>query len=161
MARRLSRARCTAARPAARRLCGVGLGIALLAAAAGARADATQLCRAFTTLALAPTDVALAPVIATRDLAHGLSAAPGDPLWARVALAPPGWLWLNGLQVLGGMTRSLGGLWDLVPGLLRLGRPGTEPPRYAAARFGRALYQADWGPCPVQIGLSHQDLPLR
>ncbi len=65
------------------RMIGVALPLALVLALAfgpkPASADASGLCRAFTMIAFAPTDVVLGPIIAAHDIHYGLTSQ-GDPV---------------------------------------------------------------------------------
>ena len=136
------------------------IGAAFVVAPGLARADGIQLCRAFTSILLAPTDIALSPVISARDLHHGPQHSDAEPASVKLLIGPLGYAWLNMLQVYGGFTRLLQGIWDIAPGTLNLFREGSGAPLYVVSKDGAALYSQHIGPCPIQIGMSHQDIGL-
>ncbi len=60
----------------------------LIGPTADARADATQLCRSVSSIALAPTDVLFSPYIAGHDIWYGMRVWE-DPLALQIGTAVP------------------------------------------------------------------------
>jgi hypothetical protein len=143
------------------RIIGVALPLALVLVLASAPkpayADASGLCRAFSTILFAPTDVVLAPVIAAHDLYYGLTSQ-GDPLLLQTVGAVPGYLWLLTLQGGGAILRLASGIYEIIPGFFTLFEDGPSTPLNRSQDEAWALYSNDYGPCPVRIGNSYQTI---
>ena len=122
-----------------------------------AHADATQLCRSVSSIALAPTDILFSPYIAGRDLWYGMTEW-DDPQALRIGTAPIGYLYLNAMQIGGAIMRVIGGIFEFPMGLVTLFREGAERPLFKSQDETVALYSEDFGPCPVRIGSSYQTI---
>ncbi len=122
-----------------------------------ARADATQLCRSVSTIALAPTDVILAPFIAGKDMRYGMMEW-DDPLALQIGSAPFGYLYLVGMQVGGSILRVISGVFEFPVGLATLFREGAQGALFKSQDETWALYSNDFGPCPVRIGSSYNTI---
>ncbi len=133
-------------------------GLALLIGQPGqARADATQLCRSVSTIALAPTDVLLSPYIAGHDMWYGMMEW-DDPLALQIGSAVPAYLYLVGMQVGGAILRVISGIFEFPMGLAGLFREGTQGALFRSQDDTYALYSEDFGPCPVRIGSSYNSI---
>ncbi len=133
-------------------------GLALLIGQPGqARADATQLCRSLSTIALAPTDVLLSPYIAGHDMWYGMMEW-DDPLALQIGSAVPAYLYLVGMQVGGAILRVISGVFEFPMGLAGLFREGTQGALFRSQDDTSALYSEDFGPCPVRVGSSYNSI---
>ena len=133
-------------------------GLALLIGQPGqARADATQLCRSVSTIALAPTDVLLSPYIAGHDMWYGMTEW-DDPLALQIGSAVPAYFYLVGMQVGGAIFRVIAGIFEFPMGLADLFREGTQGALFRSHDDTYALYSEDFGPCPVRVGSSYNSI---
>jgi len=122
-----------------------------------ARADASQLCRAASNMVLAPADVALSPFIAAKDEYYGLREI-GDPIGLKIVGAALGYLLLLGLQAGGTALREISALMELPMGMVTLFREGAQPPLFRSQQDAWALYNEDYGVCPVHFGVSYNTI---
>ena len=144
--------------PVLARLSLLMVGLALLVAQPGeARADATQLCRSVSSIALAPTDVLLSPYIAGHDIWYGMMEW-DDPLALQIGSAVPGYAYLIGMQVGGAIIRVISGIFEFPMGLASLFREGSQGALNRAQDETYAVYSNDFGPCPVRIGSSYNTI---
>jgi hypothetical protein len=116
-----------------------------------ARADAGQLCRSLTTVALAPTDVILAPYIVYGDMYIGYTDY-SDHWLALTVGTPPGIVYLHGMQLGGALVRIVAGALEVVPGLVTLFRKDSPKSLFPSLDDAWSEYSADAGPCPIRIG---------
>ncbi|MFQ5513459.1 MAG: hypothetical protein ACE5FG_03405 [Myxococcota bacterium] len=130
-----------------------------LASAPTAQADPTQLCRSLTTIAFAPTDVVLGPVIAAKDLHYGITEW-GDPLLLQIVSIVPGYVYLNAMQAGGGILRVIGGVLEFPMGLFTLFREGAQGALFRSQDEAWALVSEDIGYCPIRIGTSYNSINL-
>jgi hypothetical protein len=124
-----------------------------------AQADATQLCRSVTSIALAPADVILAPIITAKDIHYGLSEW-GDPLMIQIIGIGPGYVYLNAMQVGGALLRMVGGVFEFPMGLFTLFREGSQGSFFRSQDDAWSLIDEELGPCPVKVGLSYNSINL-
>lgn len=127
--------------------------LALLVTLTPNRADAYggQLCRAFSTVALAPTDVLLAPYIVYGDMKIGFTDY--EDHWLAVTTGfLPGILFLNAMQVGGALFRLISGTFEVVPGLITFFREQPPKPLFPTLNDAWLEYSEDVGPCPIRIG---------
>lgn len=123
-----------------------------------ARADATQLCRSFTTIVLAPTDILFGPVIAGQDMMVGFEDQ--DDGWLQVLVGTiPGYLILNYLQVGGATLRIIAGAFEFLPGLATLPTEQAPKPLFTSQDEAEAMVSTDLGPCPIRIGVHYNTVP--
>ncbi len=133
------------------------LGVACLVCAlapASAKADPSQLCRAITTMLLAPTDLILSPYIAGRDQYTRMQDN-DDTTGVIVAYTVPGYIFLTAIQVYSSAIRFVAGALEFVPGLLTFFREGSTTAYFYDQHNGKAMINQDWGPCPIRIGNSY------
>ena len=135
----------------------VALTLVLASAPKQASADASGLCRAFTMIVFAPTDLVFGPVIAAHDLHYGLTSQ-GGPILLQAFAAPIGYAWLVSLQFGGSVLRLASGVYEIIPGIFTLFREGPSTPLNRSVDEAWALYSDDFGPCPVRIGVSYQTI---
>jgi hypothetical protein len=135
----------------------LALALVLGTAPKEAQADASGLCRAFTTILLAPTDLLLGPLIAAHDLHYGLTSQ-GDPLMLQFVGTGPAYLWLLSLQAGGAVIRLASGIYEIIPGFFTLFDEGPSTPLNRSQDEAWSLYSNDFGPCPVRIGSSYQTI---
>ncbi len=132
-------------------------GLLLGASPRSAEADASQLCRAFSNVVFAPTDLAFGPFIAAKDMHYGLTEI-DDPLSIKAIGLAPGYLFLNGLQIGGTIMRVISSVFEIGPGLVTLFQEGSQPVLFRNQDETWALYKNDFGPCPVRIGSSYNTI---
>jgi hypothetical protein len=135
----------------------LALGFAL-AAPRSASADASQLCRSLTTLALAPTDVLLAPYIVPLDMYTGYNDQSDHWIPQYVGFLP-GIVWLTGLQIGGAAIRVVAGAFEFIPGLITLPREKSPSALFTSQDEAEAVYNSDVGPCPIRIGTHYNTIP--
>lgn len=143
-----------------RALCGaVALAVVLsLAVPKDAAADASQLCRAFSNIILAPTDLLFAPVTTGQDMMIGFEDQ--DDHWLPLVSGTiPGYFFLNGLQLGGVVMRVSAGLFEIIPGIATLARDSSPKPLFTSQDEAESVYTADWGPCPARIGVHYNTIP--
>lgn len=121
-----------------------------------ARADPTQLCRAFSSIALSPSDIVLAPYISGRDAYNALSEE-SEPYKVWVSFLPSYPVFIV-IQVGGTVLRIVSGVFEIMPGLVSLVTEDAGPPLFAAQDEARQIYRNELGPCPVRIGTSYWDI---
>jgi hypothetical protein len=138
-------------------LCGLAFASLVAAVPSPVRADASQLCRGAANLVLAPADVALAPFIAGKDELYGFREI-DDPMALKVVGAVPGYLLLLGLQAGGTIFREISALMEIPMGMVTLFRDGAQPPLFRSQQDAWALYNEDFGPCPVHFGTSYNTI---
>lgn len=123
-----------------------------------ASADASQLCRSVTTLALAPTDILFSPILTAGDIRVGLEDQ--DDHWFPIAIGlVPGYVLLNYVQIGGTVLRVVAGAMEFVPGLATLARDTSPDPLFTSQDEAEALYSENFGPCPVRIGVHYNTIP--
>ena len=122
-----------------------------------ASADPAQLCRAFSTMLLAPTDLVLGPYVVGEDLYWGL-VDQEDPTWMKVAYGPPGYAFLLGLQAGATILRIAAGTLEIVPGLFTFFQDTSPDPLFTSQDESLAVYSEDFGPCPVRIGVHYNTI---
>ncbi len=129
----------------------------LIGPTADARADATQLCRSVSSIALAPTDVLFSPYIAGHDIWYGMMEW-DDPLALQIGSAVPAYFYLVGMQVGGAIMRVISGIFEFPMGLAGLFQEGTQGALFRSQDDTYALYSEDFGPCPVRVGSSYNSI---
>ena len=145
-----------AVRPAAAAL---ALAVALTAVAAPreAAADPAQLCRAGMNLMLFPFDIGLAPMIAAKDEYYGLTEI-DDEVLIQIGAAVPGYIYLTGVQMGGGVIRAVAGLIEVLPGIATFFREGTTGAQFRSQDETWQMYSTDFGPCPFRFGSSYNTI---
>ena len=133
--------------------------LALVLAAAPAKADPTQLCRSLTSITLAPTDVLLGPFIAAKDIHYGL-AEWGDPLPIQIVAIGPGYVYLTAMQLGGALLRVIGGIFEFPMRLFTFRREGAQGALNKSQDEAWALISKDIGYCPIRIGPSYNSINL-
>lgn len=116
--------------------------LALSMAPTSAQASPETLQRSMGNLLQSPLDIVLAPVVAFRTLFMNLRDV-GDTPAVRVAYALPGYVWLTGLQVGGGVMRGIAGALELIPGIVLLPFEADLDALYDPADRGGALVELD------------------
>ncbi len=118
-----------------------------------ARADPSQLCRAFSSITLAPTDILLAPYISGRDAIGALSEE-GHPYKVWVSFLPSYPVFIV-IQVGGAVMRIVTGVFEISPGLVSLFTEDAGEPLFARQDEAPQIYRNELGPCPVRVGTSY------
>lgn len=127
---------------------------AIAAATPGsAAADATQLCRGFTSVVLAPTDVVLGPFISARDT-YGALTVPGEPYKVWISYLPS-YPFFLGIQTGGAVLRVVAGAFEILPGLVGLFSEESAPPLFRQQDEARQIFSGELGPCPLRVGSSY------
>ena len=122
-----------------------------------ASADGEQLCRAFSTMFFAPTDILLAPYTVLDDMYWGM-VDQDDSTEMKAALAVPGFVFLTGLTAAGAILRVAAGGLEIVPGLFTFFQDSSPDPLFTAQDESLAVYSEDIGPCPVRIGVHYNQI---
>jgi hypothetical protein len=122
-----------------------------------ASADATQICRAFMNVTLAPFDAVFSPIITARDMHYGVTEI-DDRVYNRILGVIPGYVFLNTVQLGGAVIRVVAGGLEILPGLFTLFREGAQPPLFRAQDEAWSLYSKNWGVCPIRIGSSYNTI---
>ena len=107
-----------------------------------AEASPETLRRAIGNIVQSPLDVVLAPVVAGRTLVRNLQDV-DDTLPVQIVYAAPGYCWLVGVQVGGGVIRGIAGLLELVPGILLFPIETDLDALYDPADRGGALIELE------------------
>ncbi len=134
------------------------LALSLGFAPSPAKADASQICRAFTTLALAPTDLLVIPYIVPLDLYTGYTDQ-SDHWVAQYVGFLPGIVWLGAMQVGGTAIRLVAGTFEIIPGLITLPREKSPSALFTSQDEAEAVYSGEVGPCPIRIGTHYNTIP--
>ena len=129
------------------------VGLLLAAQTRSARADPSQLCRAFSSITLAPTDILLSPYISGRDAYHALSET-GEPYKVWVSFLPSYPVFIV-IQVGGAVLRIVSGAFEIMPGLVSLVTGQAGEPLFAQQDQAPQIYRSEVGPCPVRIATSY------
>ena len=91
----------------------------LLGSAPAAKASPETLKRAFANIIQGPLDILLSPIVAGKTLVTNLQDIE-DTTAVRVAYTVPGYIWLVGMEVGGGLLRFVSGGLELLPGIFLL-----------------------------------------
>ena len=129
------------------------VGVLLGAQPRSVRADPSQLCRAFSSIVLAPTDILFAPYISGRDAYSALSEE-GKPYKVWVSFLPSYPVFVL-IQLGGTALRIVSGAFEVLPGLVSLFAEQAGQPLFAQQDQAPQIYRAELGPCPVRIGTSY------
>jgi hypothetical protein len=138
----------------------VALALVAVAVAAprDASADASQLCRSFTTIVLAPTDLIAAPYIAGADIYTGLQDQ-SDSNFSRAVAIVPGYALLLYMQAAGSILRVVAGVFEFIPGLITLPQETSPKALFTSQDEAEAMFSEDYGPCPVRMGVHYNTIP--
>ena len=124
---------------------------------AAAEADASQICRSGMNLLLFPFDIVLSPFITAKDMYYGLTEVDDEPL-IQVLVAPPGYFYLNSIQVGGGIIRAIVGVFEIPGGVVALFTGNASGAMYRSQDETWQMYSSDVGPCPVRFGSSYNTI---
>lgn len=130
------------------------LGALAALAAAPAEAGTATLRRALQNVALAPLDLALAPVVAGHSIVEGIRREE-DSRAVRVGFALPGFVWNTGVQVLASTVREIAGLLELGPGLVVWALDRETAPLFGPAEHGPALVDVETRAAHLRIGVDY------
>ena len=133
------------------------LAFSTFAAPRNAAADATQFCRANMNIVLAPFDVALSPFITAKDMYYGLTEV-DDEIIIKILAFAPGYMYLNTVQIGGGVIRIAAGLFEFFPGIFTLFREGSTGALYRSQDETWQMWSTELGPCPIRFGSSYNTI---
>lgn len=119
-----------------------------------AEAAAETLRRSLENIALAPLDIALAPVSAGHALYRNLDASE-ESTAVKAAFVLPGFVWNTGLGILAGALRELAGLLELPPGLVLAGFETQLPPLFDPVERSEALVDVEARPFRLKFGIDY------
>ena len=108
---------------------------------------------------MAPTDVLFGPFIAAKDIHYGLGEW-GDPLPIQSVAIGPGYVYLNAMQLGGGLLRVIGGILEFPMGFFTFFREGAQGALNKSGDEAWALISEDIGYCPIRIGTSYNSINL-
>ena len=129
----------------------------VLAMPRDAAADAHQFCRANMNLVLSPFDIVFSPIITAKDMYYGLNEV-GDEVVIQIVATLPGYLYLNAVQIGGGVIRFASGLFEWIPGLFTLRRDGSTGALFRSQDETWQLWSTEVGPCPIRFGSSYNTI---
>jgi hypothetical protein len=146
-----------AARRTTLAVCILALLVGSVATPRTASADAAQFCRANMNMLLAPFDIVLSPFITAKDMYYGITEV-DDEILIKIIAVPPGYLWLNTVQIGGGVIRFASGIFEFFPGMFTFFREGTTGPLFRSQDETWQMYNTDFGPCPFRFGTSYNTI---
>lgn len=133
------------------------LGLALSVASPAAASPET-LKRAVGNILFAPLDMALAPATAGRILYTNMRDI-DDSQWVRIVYPLPGFVWLMGVTIGGGMIREVTGLLELIPGLGLVFLEADLDPLLAPVERGDALVDIENDFLNIKFGMNYTAIP--
>lgn len=134
-----------------------GLGLAV-AMAAPAQASPETLRRSMGNILFGPFDIALSPVTSGRIIYNNLRDIDDSP-WVRIVYPLPGYVWVMGINIGGGILREVTGLIELVPGIGLYFLEADLDPLYDPIERGDALVDIETDPLLIKFGMNYTSVP--
>jgi len=142
-----------------RRWLGVAAGLALaLSITTPATASPATLKRSVENILFAPLDLVFAPVMAGKIIYTNMRDI-DDSQWVRIVYPVPGWVWVTGVEIGGGILREVTGLIELVPGLGLVFLEADLDPLFAPVERGEALVDVENDYLNVKFGMNYTAVP--
>ncbi len=135
----------------------LALGLALSVASPAAASPET-LKRSAGNIIFAPLDIVFAPVVAGQILYTNMREIEDSP-WVRIVYPIPGYVWLTGVTIGGGIIREVTGLIELLPGLGLLFLEADLDPLYAPVERGEALVDVETAVINIKFGMNYTAAP--
>lgn len=139
----------------------VGIPLALglaLSVASPATASPETLKRSVGNILFAPLDIVFSPVVAGRIIYNNMRDIEDSP-WVRIFYPIPGYAWVTGVTIGGGILREVTGLIELVPGLGLVFLEADLDPLYAPVERGSALVDVDTPVVTIKFGMNYTAVP--
>ncbi len=133
------------------------LGLALSVASPAAASPET-LKRAIENILFAPLDMAFAPATAGKILYTNMRDIDDSP-WVRIVYPLPGFVWLTGISLGGGMIREVTGLLELIPGLGLVFLEADLDPLLAPLERGEFLVDIENDILNIKFGMNYTSIP--
>ena len=153
-------ARRSSLRQSLRHLAAASCAACLLSPVTAAPADATPqtILRGLSHIALAPLDIALAPVTSFIGIYRNMQDI-DDSLGVRLAYLIPGYAWNVGVQIWAGAIREIAGLLELVPGFFLVPFEVDMTPLFAPGEKANALVDIETPPLNIKFGIDYTSVP--
>ncbi len=129
-----------------------------LAMASPASASPETLKRAVGNMIFAPLDIVFAPASAGKLLYENMRDV-SDSQWVRIVYPIPGYVWLMGVTIGGGVIREVTGLLELIPGLGLVFLEADLHPLFAPVERGEALVDVETDFLNVKFGMNYTSVP--
>ena len=129
------------------------LGLALSVASPAAASPET-LKRAIGNILFAPLDMVLAPAVAGKIVYTNLRDI-DDSLWVRIIYPLPGFVWVTGVTIGGGILREVTGLIELLPGIGLVFSETDLDPLFAPVERADALVDVETDVLNIKFGMNY------
>jgi hypothetical protein len=106
----------------------------------------------------APLDIVLAPAVAGKTIYQNMRDI-DDSQWVRIVYPVPGFVWVTGVTIGGGILREVTGLIELLPGLGLLFMEADLDPLMAPVERGEALVDVETEVLNIKFGLNYTSIP--
>ena len=146
-------------RPHIRRWVGIASAMGLaVGVASPAAASPETLKRSMGNILFAPLDMVLAPAVAGKTIYQNMRDI-DDSQWVRIVYPVPGFVWVTGVTIGGGILREVTGLIELLPGLGLLFMEADLDPLMAPVDRGEALVDVETEVLNIKFGLNYTSIP--
>ena len=129
-----------------------------LAVASPAAASPETLKRSVGNILFAPLDILFAPISAGKILYTNMRDI-DDSQWVRIIYPIPGFAWLTGVNIGGGVLREVTGLLELIPGIGLAFLEADLDPLMAPVERGEALVDVETDVLNVKFGMNYTAIP--
>jgi hypothetical protein len=133
------------------------LGLAF-AMASPASASPETLKRSLGNIIFAPLDIVLAPAAAGKIIYTNMREIE-DSQWVRIVYPIPGFVWVTGVTIGGGILREVSGLLELLPGIGLAFMEADLDPIFAPVERGEALVDVETVAINVKFGMNYTAVP--
>ena len=133
------------------------LGLALSVASPAAASPET-LKRAVGNIIFAPLDLVFAPAVAGKIIYTNMRDI-DDSQWVRIVYPIPGFFWVTGVTIGGGIIREITGLIELLPGIGLAFLEADLDPLFAPIERGEALVDVETEVLNIKFGMNYTSIP--
>ena len=133
------------------------LGLALGVASPSAASPET-LKRSVGNILFAPLDIVFAPAAAGKIIYQNMRDIE-DSQWVRIVYPIPGFFWVTGVTIGGGILREVTGLIELLPGLGLAFLEADLDPLFAPVERGEALVDVETVVVNIKFGMNYTSVP--
>ncbi len=142
-----------------RRWVGVASALGLaLAVASPAAASPETLKRSVGNILFAPLDIVLSPAVAGKIIYTNMREI-DDSQWVRIVYPLPGFVWVTGVTIGGGIIREITGLIELIPGLGLAFLEADLDPLFAPGERAEALVDVQTVVVNIKFGMNYTAAP--
>lgn len=146
-------------RPHIRRWVGIASVVGLaLGVASPAAASPETLKRSVGNILFAPLDIVFAPAAAGKIIYQNMRDI-DDSQWVRIVYPIPGFFWVTGVTIGGGVLREITGLIELIPGLGLVFMEADLDPLFAPVERGEALVDVETTVLNIKFGMNYTSIP--